>query len=90
MKRTRLFDKTQLIIAIIGVASFITTIVLYIPMFLTAEVYYNENGLVDKIEYNFIIQSIFSIFSILNILMLIWFIIRLITYKMRIKEEDSL
>ena len=90
MKRTRLFDKTQLIIAIIGVASFITTIVLYIPMFLTAEVYYNENGIVDKIEYNFIIQSIFSIFSILNFLMLIWFVIRLITYKMRIKEEDSL
>ena len=90
MKKLKFFDRPQLIIAIIGVAAFALAVTIFIPMFLTGKVIYDENGVMQTIEYNLILQSLYSVFSFINILALVWFIARAITYKMRVKEEDSL
>ena len=90
MNRLKFFDRIQFIIVIVGVAAFISAAIIFIPMFLTGKVIYDEEGVMQTIEYNLILQSIYSVFSFINILALVWFIARAVTYKMRVKEEDSL
>ncbi|MBO4668200.1 MAG: hypothetical protein J5666_08790 [Bacilli bacterium] len=90
MKRLKFFDRYQLIITIIGVAAFALAATVFIPMFLTGKVIYDENGVMQTIEYNLILQSLYSVFSFINVLALVWFVARAATYKMRVKEEDSL
>ena len=90
MKRLKFFDWFQFLITIIGITSFGLAVTVFIPMFLTGTVIYDEEGVMQTIEYNLVLQSIYSIFSFINILAIVWFAIRAITYKMRVKEEDSL
>ena len=90
MNKMKFFDRTQLLISIIGIAAFAISIAIFVPMFLTAKITYNESGAMESIEYNLVLQSIYSIFALTNVLALVWFVIRALTYKMRVKEDDSL
>ena len=90
MNKMKFFDRAQLLIAIIGVAAFGLSIIIFIPMLLTGTIIFDESGVMEKVEYNVILQTIYSIFSFINIIALVWFVVRAATYKMRIKEEDSL
>ena len=90
MNKLKFFDRFQLLICIIGIAAFGLSIAIFVPMLLTGTIIYDENGIMQSIEYNFVLQTIYSIFSFINILAIVWFIIRALTYKMRIKEEDTL
>jgi len=90
MNNKRLFDRPQLIIGIIGISAFFVATILYVVMLITADVAYLDNGEIDTLTYNPTLFSIRSIFSCIYLLALVWFVIRLITFKMRNKEEDLL
>jgi len=90
MNNKRLFDRPQLIIGIIGISAFFVATILYVVMLITADVTYLDNGEIDTLTYNPTLFSIRSIFSCIYLLALVWFVIRLITFKMRNKEEDLL
>jgi len=90
MNNKRLFDRPQLIIGIIGISAFFVATILYVVMLITANVTYLDNGEIDTLTYNPTLFSIRSIFSCIYLLALVWFVIRLITFKMRNKEEDLL
>ena len=89
MKRLKFFDRYQFIITIVGVAAFALAATVFIPMFLTGKVIYDEEGVMQTIEYNIVLQSLYSVFSFINVLALVWFIARAVTFKMRVKEEDN-
>ena len=82
------FDKYQLLIGIVAIASMLVSFVLFIVMVLTGTRIYDENGALTGITYNNIIQVIFTIFFLLQLIAIIWFVARTLTYKMRVKEED--
>ena len=86
----KFFDKPQLLITIIGVFAFVISIILFIIMFLTGTVTYKDNGTIDEIIYQPTLFSIYSVFILIHFLMLLWFILRAITFKLRIREEDDL
>lgn len=88
MNKVRYFDKCQLIIAIIGLSSMLISFVLFVVMTLTGTRVYDENGILTGITYNNVLQSIFAIFFLVQLIVIVWFIARSITYKMRVKEED--
>ena len=90
MHELKRFDRPQLMIGIVGIACFINSIVFFVVMFLTATVNYNEAGQMESLSYNPVLQSLYSIFALGNILALVWFLIRLLTFRMRKKEEDAL
>lgn len=90
MNNKRLFDRPQLIIGIIGISAFFVATILYVVMLITANVTYLDNGEIDTLTYNPTLFSIRSIFSCIYLIALVWFVIRLITFKMRNKEEDLL
>ena len=89
MKQLKFFDRYQLIITIIGIAAFATAFIIFIPMFLTATLEYDEIKEVDVVVYNSILQALYSIFMFINFMALVWFIVRAITFKMRQKEYDK-
>ena len=90
MNKSKLFDKPQLLITIIGLSSLTTSLVIFIIMLFTSEKTFLENGEIDTITYNNALLAIYSIFACISILMLVWFFIRVFTYKLRIKETDIL
>ena len=89
MNKMKFFDKTQLILAISAIASFIVFVIIFIVMSATAETIYTEDGLVDHLAYNGVLESLFSIFVLAHLMMLTWFIARSITFKLREKEVET-
>ena len=88
MNKMKYFDRYQLLIGIVAIASMFVSFVLFIVMVLTGTRVYDENGALTGITYNNIIQVIFTIFFLLQLIAIIWFVARTLTYKMRVKEED--
>ena len=88
MKELKFFDRYQLIIAIIGVGAFLTAMIIFVPMFLTSTVQYDEEGVVKTIVYNQYLQVPYSVFMLTHFGALVWFAIRALTFKKRKKEYD--
>ena len=89
MNELKRFDRPQLMIGIIGIASFINATIFFVIMFITASVEVVD-GVIESITYNPILQSFYSIFLSMNLLCVVWFVIRLLTYRLRKKEADNL
>ncbi len=88
MNKSKYFDKYQLLLAIVTIASMIISTVLFIVMVITGTRIYDESGVLTGITYNNILQTIFMMFFLTQLIALVWFLVRTITYKMRLKEED--
>ena len=90
MNRFKFFDRPQLLISIIGIASLSVSSILLVTMVLTGEAVYLEDGTVDYVIYNSVISNLHTFFVVIHLLMVTWFAARAITYKMRKKEADIL
>ena len=88
MKELKFFDRFQLIIAIVGVGAFLTAMIIFVPMFLTSTVQYDEEGVVKTIVYKQYLQVPYSVFMLTHFGALVWFAIRALTFKKRKKEYD--
>ena len=80
------FDKYQKTIAIIGIASFALSLIFWVWNSATAIPLYSEEDVFIGYDYEAIPQALYSIALFLNIASIAWFLARLITYKMRLKE----
>ncbi len=89
MKELKFFDRYQLIITIIGIAALMIGLTIFVPMFLTATIEYDEVKEMDVVVYNTVLQSLYSVFMFINFTCLVWFIVRALTFKMRKKEYDQ-
>ena len=89
MKELKFFDRYQLIITIVGIAALMIGLTLFVPMFLTATIEYDEVKEMDVVVYNAVLQSLYSVFMFINFTCLVWFIVRALTFKMRKKEYDQ-
>ena len=89
MKELKFFDRYQLIITIIGIAALMVGLTIFVPMFLTATIEYDEVKEMDVVVYNAVLQSLYSVFMFINFTCLVWFIVRALTFKMRKKEYDQ-
>lgn len=92
MMKPKPFDLYQRIIVIVGIISFTLSIIFYVWMISTAEPQYvMDADIIEGYTYAPIPSALYSIFTFLNLTMIVWFVLRLITYKMRLKEyEESL
>ena len=81
------FDKYQKIITVVGIASFSLSLIFMIWNSASAIPIYDEEGIFTGYEYATIPQTLYSIFVFLNILCGAWFLARLVTFKMRLKED---
>ena len=89
MKELKFFDRYQLIITIVGIAALMIGLTLFVPMFFTATIEYDEVKEMDVVVYNAVLQSLYSVFMFINFVCLVWFIVRALTFKMRKKEYDQ-
>jgi len=89
MKELKFFDRYQLIITIVGIAALMVGLTIFVPMFLTATIEYDEVKEMDVVVYNTVLQSLYSVFMFINFTCLVWFIVRALTFKMRKKEYDQ-
>ena len=89
MKELKFFDRYQLIIIIVGIAALMIGLTIFVPMFLTATIEYDEVKEMDVVVYNAVLQSLYSVFMFTNFVCLVWFIVRALTFKMRKKEYDQ-
>ena len=89
MKELKFFDRYQLIITIVGIAALMIGLTIFVPMFLTATIEYDEVKGMDVVVYNAVLQSLYSVFMFINFTCLVWFIVRALTFKMRKKEYDQ-
>lgn len=89
MKELKFFDRYQLIITIVGIAALMIGLTIFVPMFLTATIEYDEVKEMDVVVYNTVLQSLYSVFMFINFTCLVWFIVRALTFKMRKKEYDQ-
>jgi hypothetical protein len=89
VKELKFFDRYQLIITIIGIAALMIGLTIFVPMFLTATIEYDEVKEMDVVVYNTVLQSLYSVFMFINFTCLVWFIVRALTFKMRKKEYDQ-
>ena len=89
MKELKFFDRYQLIITIVGIAALMIGLTIFVPMFLTATIEYDEVKEMDVVVYNTVLQSLYSVFMFINFTCLVWFIVRAATFKMRKKEYDQ-
>ena len=89
MKELKFFDRYQLIITIVGIAALMIGLTIFVPMFLTATIEYDEVKEMDVVVYNTVLQSLYSVFMFINFTCLVWFIVRAVTFKMRKKEYDQ-
>ena len=89
MKELKFFDRYQLIIIIVGIAALMIGLTIFVPMFLTATIEYDEVKEMDVVVYNAVLQSLYSVFMFINFVCLVWFIVRALTFKMRKKEYDQ-
>jgi uncharacterized BrkB/YihY/UPF0761 family membrane protein len=89
MKELKFFDRYQLIITIVGIAALMIGLTIFVPMFLTATIEYDEVKEMDVVVYNAVLQSLYSVFMFINFTCLVWFIVRALTFKMRKKEYDQ-
>ena len=89
MKELKFFDRYQLIITIVGIAALMIGLTIFVPMFLTATIEYDEVKEMDVVVYNTVLQSLYSVFMFINFICLVWFIVRALTFKMRKKEYDQ-
>lgn len=90
MKQNKLFDRPQLLISIIGLSSFVTGIILFVIMTFTAQVSYSESGAIETLTYHPTLMAIYSCLNLISFSALVWFVIRLITYRLRNKEQETL
>ena len=90
MNNPKFFDKFQLIITITALGATLISSVLFFVMVLTGTRNFDEEGVLVSITYNEILQTFFIIFFLIQLTAIVWFVARAITYKMRIKEEESL
>ena len=88
MNELKRFDKYQLLIAILSASSFALSMVFFFIMYFTAQIVVEE-GELQKIVYDSTLQGIYSFFLFAYILGSVWFFARLITYKMRLKEQQK-
>ena len=89
MKELKFFDRYQLIITIVGIAALMIGLTIFVPMFLTATIEYDEVKEMDVVVYNPVLQALYSVFMFINFTCLVWFIVRALTFKMRKKEYDQ-
>ena len=89
MNNLKVFDKTQFLILILTLSSFVTSIIFSMIMIATGTPVV-EDGMVKEVVYNPTLQSLYSFFVFGHFLGLTWFLGRLITYKLRKKEADLL
>ena len=89
MNKIRLFDKVQLLIAIFTASFFLISIIVYFAMTFTSQVVVEEEN-IQKIVYNPTLQGLYSFFVFGHLLGVVWFVTRLMTFKMRRKEADFL
>ena len=89
MNELKIFDKYQLLISIIAVASFILSIVFFFAMSFTSQTLVDEEGM-KTIVYNTTLQGLYSFFTFAHILGIVWFVGRIITFPLRKKEYDSI
>ena len=82
----KLFDKTQMILSICGVATLILSLITFVITIMTATPIYDENNALVKMVYLDVPQTLFTIFFFICLASSVWFLARLITYKMRKKE----
>ena len=87
MNELKRFDRYQILIGIIAASCFLLSIIMFIIMVFTADVVIEE-GKIQTITYNFVLQNIYTFFTLAHILAAIWFIARLITFKLRKKEYE--
>ena len=85
----KLFDKYQKIITITGLACFALSSIFYVWMVITATPLYDESELIVGYDYQVVPNSLYSIFAFLHIACVVWFVIRLLTYKTRLKEYEQ-
>ena len=88
MNKLKYFDKYQLIIGIVAIASMIVATIVFIVMVVTGTPTYDESGALTGITYNNVLQTIFIMIFLIQSIAVVWFIFRTITYKLRVKEED--
>ena len=86
----KLFDRPQKILMMGGIASLAVSLVFQVIMTALSTPIYDENNLSIGYEYPEVIQSLFGLFTYLHIFFIAWFIIRIITYKMRLKESGDI
>ncbi len=86
MNNRKLFDKCQIILMMISIPSLIISLVLNVFLMNTATKQIIEEK--EVIVYNPYFQSFFLIFYFIHLTALIWFVIRLFTYKLRSKESN--
>ena len=89
MNKIKLFDKVQLLIAIFTASFFLVSIIVYFAMAITSQVVVEEEN-IQKIVYNPTLQGLYSFFVFGHLLGVVWFVTRLMTFKMRRKEADFL
>jgi len=89
MNNLKVFDKTQIRIMILTIASFAISIIFMIAAIATGEPVI-EDGVIKDVIYNPTLQALYSFFVFGHFLGLTWFLGRLITYKLRKKEADLL
>ena len=89
MDEVKIFDRYQLLIAILSAASFALSTIFFIIMYFTAQIVVEDCEL-QKIVYDSTLQGIYSFFTFAYILGSIWFVARLITFKLRKKEIESI
>ena len=87
MNELKLFDKTQLLISISAIASLLLSTVFFFAMSFTSQTLVDEEGK-SQIFYNPTLQGLYSFFIFAHILAIVWFVARLITFKLRKKEYD--
>ena len=89
MKELKFFDRYQLIITIVGIAALMIGLTIFVPMFLTATIEYDEVKEMDVVVYNAVLQSLYSVFMFINFTCPVWFIVRALTFKLCKKEYDQ-
>ena len=88
MNKFKYFDRPQLLISIVGVSAFAISLIIYVIMFLTAQVIYSDEGVMENMIYNETLQNIYTLFLAIHLGAVTWFIARSITFKRRKKEAD--
>ena len=90
MNKSKIFDRYQILITIIGLSALLVAVIMFVVMLFTATPIYDENHILTDLKYNYVIQMVFTIFYLGHLIALLWFVTRLLTYKLRMKEEDAL
>lgn len=84
-----ILDKYQKIISLVGIICFVLSLVFLTWNSATATPVLDENGATIDFQYQALPSTLFSIFAFFHVACLTWFFARLLTYKMRQKEDTG-